>query len=141
MKKILVFGVFDKFHEGHKHFLNQAKAHGDKLVVVVARDEVVRKLKGKMPDWKQDARMEHIRAFDPDAVVVLGDSEPSSYTVLKTHEPDVVCLGYDQSALRHDLEVYMKKGEIAQVKITELKPHKPELYKSSKIAHAGTEES
>ena len=48
MTKVMVFGTFDYLHEGHKDFFRQAKQYGDELVVVVARDETVKQIKGKL---------------------------------------------------------------------------------------------
>lgn len=45
MKKVLAFGTFDGFHRGHLSFLEQAKSHGNYLIVVVARDKTAEKVK------------------------------------------------------------------------------------------------
>ena len=42
----MAFGTFDLLHPGHEHFLKQAKRYGD-LIVVIARDNTVLKVKGK----------------------------------------------------------------------------------------------
>ncbi|OGN28078.1 MAG: hypothetical protein A3A33_04030 [Candidatus Yanofskybacteria bacterium RIFCSPLOWO2_01_FULL_49_25] len=131
--KVLVFGVFDKFHEGHKNFLRQARVHGDALVVVVAPDHIAHELKDKHPQWDEMRRVEHVQAFDPEAEVVLGDDEQGTYEVIHIYEPDLICLGYDQSALKSDLEKKMSQGVIPTIAIIELQPHAPELYKSSLI--------
>src|SRR3989344_2564471 len=47
MKKVLVGGCFDLLHYGHIVFLNEAKKHGDSLVVALESDENVRRLKGE----------------------------------------------------------------------------------------------
>ena len=47
MKKVILFGTFDIFHKGHKNFLEQAQEFGDYLIVVIARDKTVKKIKGK----------------------------------------------------------------------------------------------
>ena len=100
---VMVFGVFDGLHEGHKAFLNFAKEHGQ-LVVVVARDSVVQKLKNKTPKNSQEKRREVIREFLPDAIVVLGDEEQGSYEVIKTYKPDMIVLGFDQQVLAEDVK-------------------------------------
>jgi cytidyltransferase-like protein len=45
--RVVATGVFDIIHAGHAHFLNAAKEHGDELVVIVANDDTVRKMKGE----------------------------------------------------------------------------------------------
>ena len=47
MKKVLVFGTYDIFHKGHEYFLKESKKKGDYLIVVVARDSTVKKIKEK----------------------------------------------------------------------------------------------
>ena len=46
MKKVMVFGTFDIVHMGHIHMFEQAREYGDKLIVIVARDNNVEKIKG-----------------------------------------------------------------------------------------------
>jgi D-beta-D-heptose 7-phosphate kinase/D-beta-D-heptose 1-phosphate adenosyltransferase len=46
MKTVFTNGVFDILHAGHVHFLNTARALGDRLIVAVNTDESVRALKG-----------------------------------------------------------------------------------------------
>ena len=40
-KTIAIFGVFDGIHDGHLFFIREAKKQGNRLVAIVARDEVV----------------------------------------------------------------------------------------------------
>ena len=39
MKLVMCAGTFDIVHPGHLYFFSEAKKLGDKLIVVVARDE------------------------------------------------------------------------------------------------------
>ena len=45
----MVFGSFDLVHKGHVNFLKQAKKLGDELIVVVARDDNIEKVKKRKP--------------------------------------------------------------------------------------------
>ena len=45
MVRVMASGVFDLIHPGHISYLQQARAFGDELVVVVAWDDTVRKNK------------------------------------------------------------------------------------------------
>ena len=144
--KTMIFGVFDGLHEGHKYFIEQARqaisphppltvrggAEGA-IVIVVARDSVVQKLKNKLPQWHELKRMEILKQNYPEATVVLGDEEQGRYNVIEVYKPDVLCLGYDQQALGKDLQGAMERGIVPTLPLVYLKPHKPELYKSSKI--------
>lgn len=44
--KVYVAGAFDLFHVGHLDFLEQARKHGDYLIVGLHTDPVVNKYKG-----------------------------------------------------------------------------------------------
>ena len=57
MKKVMAFGSFDILHDGHKHYLKEAKSFGDYLVVIVARDENIVKFKGKKPKNDENYRL------------------------------------------------------------------------------------
>ncbi|MHA1679090.1 MAG: adenylyltransferase/cytidyltransferase family protein, partial [Promethearchaeota archaeon] len=59
-KKVLCFGTFDILHPGHVSFLKQARKYGNYLVVVVARDENVKKIKGKYPLDNELKRIENL---------------------------------------------------------------------------------
>jgi len=114
-KKVMVFGVFDGLHEGHHAFLRAAKTRGRELVVVVARDEVVRQLKNKTPRHNERERLAAIARADNSARAVLGDPVLGTYGVIKEHKPDIICLGYDQDALAKDLEEKMKSGVLSAI--------------------------
>ena len=58
-KRVVVFGIFDGIHEGHRDFFRQAKEHGDELVVIVGRDSASLKWKGKQPKGRQQEGNSH----------------------------------------------------------------------------------
>ena len=55
-KRVVVFGIFDGVHEGHRSLFRQAKKHGDELVVIVGRDSASLKWKGKRPKHLEETR-------------------------------------------------------------------------------------
>src|SRR6266702_11646 len=95
MKKVLVFGTFDIFHEGYWDFLKQARKHGEFLRVVVARDITVLNVKGRGARYSEQERVVTIKKSGLADEVVLG-SLNDRYEVVREYKPDVVCLGYDQ---------------------------------------------
>ncbi len=131
MKKVLVFGVFDKLHPGHLHFLEQARALGEGLVVVVARDSIVMRLKKKIPLHSEMARIKALNMVQNVSRALLGDAELGTYHVLREEKPDLIALGYDQKNLRLDLEEKMERGFLPKIPLVYLDPHQPEIYKSS----------
>ncbi len=123
-KKGMVFGVFDGLHEGHKNFLQQARALCDELIVVVAQEDAVRALKGHDPRQGLAERMRAIQDFDQKLTVVPGDNETGMWHILDEHDPGRVFLGYDQQGIGDELK---KLG----IPFTYLGAHEPERYKSS----------
>jgi len=72
MKKVMCAGTFDIIHPGHLYYLSEAKKHGDKLVVVVARDNTSEKFKGKKPVHSERERLEAVKMLNIVNEAVLG---------------------------------------------------------------------
>ena len=96
MVRVMASGVFDIIHTGHLSYLEQAKAKGDELVVVVACDETVRKNKHE-PVTPEEMRVRLVSALKPVDRAVLGRSGGDIYSILREIEPDIIVLGYDQT--------------------------------------------
>lgn len=131
-KRVIVFGIFDGVHEGHRDFFRQAKEKGNKLIVVVGRDSVALKLKHRVPRYSERKRLGMVRGDPFVAQAVLGDKALSIYKVIEHLKPDVICLGYDQKELKKDLVAWVKKSP-QKLKICTLKPYKPETFHSSLV--------
>ena len=134
MKKVMAFGSFDILHEGHKHYLMEAKGYGDYLIVVVARDSNILRFKGRKPKNDENYRLEQVRNLDFVDEAVLGDKE-DILKVLDKYRPDIICLGYDQKTinekkLKEELEKRKIKAELVRAK-----PYKENIYKSSLIGN------
>lgn len=131
-KTVLVFGTFDLFHPGHEFFLKVAKKYGDILQVVVARDKTVEEVKGKKPVDDEIRRLFKVQSLDFVDDVILG-SLGDKYRIIEALKPDIIVLGYDQSAFTENLGEELKKRGL-KTKVIRLKESfKPETYKSSKI--------
>lgn len=124
MKKVMVFGVFDGFHDGHRELFKQAKVFGDYLIVVVAQDKIVEQLKGRRPRMNLAQRCELLRAEPAVSEFVAGDSEHGVWEVVKKLKPDIIALGYDQHAMKAGLESHLDEMS-PQPHIVVLKSHKP----------------
>jgi len=122
---VLAFGTFDFLHDGHKFFLSEARKLGGKLYVVVARDSNVLKIKGKLPHFNENKRLEMVSEFDIADKVILG-SEKDMLAVLHKIKPDMIALGFDQKAPEDDI-----KKILPNVKIIRLSDHFPQKFKSS----------
>ncbi len=129
--RVLVFGTFDPLHAGHVRFLRQARILGDSLLVVVARDSVVRNHKGREPFEPELKRLAGVSALPDVDEVILGDAHPERYELLATLNFDVLALGYDQEPDEAAVQKILDKLGKQQVRVVRLKPHQPNLYKSS----------
>lgn len=128
-KRVMAFGTFDYFHAGHEDYLAQAKALGDELIVVVAREDTVNKVKGQKPTHSERQRLKNVANCKHVDRAVLGNSD-DKYKVLKKHQPQIVALGYDQFIFTQKLRPFFIK-EGMDVEIVRLKAFKPEAFKSS----------
>ena len=95
--KTIVFtnGCFDMLHSGHLSLLEQAKSHGDLLIVGVNSDNSVRKLKGEgRPVISESERVSALLALrSVDYVIVFDDETPLE--IITTLNPSVLVKGND----------------------------------------------
>ncbi len=132
MVSVLVFGTFDVIHPGHVHFLKESKKFGDELLVVVARDETVKNLKGKEPLHAENERLKQVSSLDFVDKAILGNKD-DKFKVVEILKPDIICLGYDQESFTHNLQEELLKRNVVSKIIRFDKGHLPHIYKSSKI--------
>lgn len=130
-KKVMCAGTFDIIHPGHLYYLSEAKKHGDKLIVVVARDKTSQKFKGSKPVHNEKERLEAVRMLKIVDKAVLG-KQGNIFDIIREIKPDVICLGYDQSVQKHQLEDELKKRSI-KAEVVRVYAYMPHLYKSSKL--------
>jgi len=92
--KVLIAGNFDVIHPGHIYFITEASKLG-KVTVVVARDETIKKFKGRAPIFDENERkliLENLKMVEK---VILGDQKDFFAPVIKEN-PDIIFLGPDQ---------------------------------------------
>ena len=131
LKKIMVFGTFDILHKGHLHFFKQARKFGLKsfLVVSVARDINVKKIKGTMPEFSERTRLGRVSECKLVNQATLGGKKDFLSHILKIR-PNIIALGYDQVAYTQNLKNILKSKGL-EVIVKRLKSYKPNKYKSS----------
>lgn len=90
-KIVLTQGVWDLIHEGHARYLEEAKKHGDILIVGVDSDELTRQRKGpSRPIVPEDERLRmisHLRSVD---LLTVRNSSDDIGALIRTIEPDVL---------------------------------------------------
>ena len=116
MVRVMASGVFDILHTGHISYLEQAKAMGDELYVVVASDDTVRKRKHE-PITPENMRLKIVSSLKVVDKAFLGNSGGDMYSILETVKPDIIVLGFDQTFDEEQLESDLRsKGYDIRVK-------------------------
>jgi FAD synthetase len=124
----MAFGTFDHLHLGHEYFLKKAKELGDQLIVVVARDSTVLKVKKHKPHQSEIVRKSALEKLGIVDKVILGNAGEDKYLSIREEKPDIIALGYDQKFFIENL-----KNEFNFIKIIRIEPYEPDTYKSSRL--------
>lgn len=133
MKRIMAVGVFDLLHAGHLHYLEQAKALGDHLTVVVAHDDTVRQRKHE-PVTNQDLRRRMVAGLKPvDEVVVGNPPAVPIFDVLPSIQPDVIALGYDQEHAEEAIRASLKDRGFGAIQVVRVEGLSDDLDGTRKI--------
>lgn len=110
-------GCFDVLHVGHLATLEWAAAQGDKLIVVVDSDAMIREVKGpRRPVHPQAIRAEQLTAIRYVDEVWCVDSLEGQAHAIARGEPDIFVKGEDwlergydgplgEALLQHDVEL------------------------------------
>lgn len=134
MTRIMVFGTFGMVHEGHRDFFRQARALAADpvLIVSVARDSAVKRVKGAAPRRGEIERLALVQRQELVDEAVLGD-ESGYMDHIRAAAPEIIALGYDQRGEYVDrLERDLSEARL-DVRIVRLQPFKPEIFKTSKL--------
>ncbi|MBI5731800.1 MAG: FAD synthase [Candidatus Magasanikbacteria bacterium] len=129
--KVLLFGTFDILHQGHENLFKQARKYGGELIVCLARDATVRKIKKRPPFFKEKIRFLNLKKTGWVERIFLGDRK-DYYRSLRKIKPDIICVGYDQKFFVAGLKAELEKLGL-NTKIVRLEPFKPNQLKSSKM--------
>jgi cytidyltransferase-like protein len=128
---VLVGGVFDLIHPGHIHTLKAAKAEGDVLVVVVARQSTAQKIKKYRKIYHDEKlRRDLVTSLNFVDLALIG-KEGTLYDTVEYVKPNVIALGYDQAHSEKDIAENCKKRNL-NVQVLRLSTPIPGS-KSSKI--------
>ena len=119
VKKVVAMGSFDILHCGHIAYLKSAKKLGDYLIVIVARNSNIKKIKGREPVFDEKARIEMINSLKMVDKAVIGN-KGDMYKILKEIRPDIIALGYDQQVninlLKKKLNKFGLKTTIVRIR-------------------------
>ena len=133
MTRIMAVGVFDLLHAGHLHYLEQAKALGDHLTVVVAHDDTVRKRKHE-PVTGQELRRRMIEGLKPvDQAIIGNPPEVPIFDILPQVNPDIIALGYDQEHAVDKIQTKLDDAGLGQIKVCRVEGLSDDLDGTRKI--------
>jgi len=91
LKIVLTQGTYDMVHIGHARYFEEAKRHGDLLVVGVDSDKKVRARKGPdRPLVPQTERLEMVTHLRPVDIVTLKELRMPKWHLIKTVRPDIL---------------------------------------------------
>ena len=90
-------GCFDLLHAGHVAYLEEARSHGDFLVVGVNSDESVRSIKGPLRPINSEASRASVLVGLESVDYVVMFHEPTPLHIIESLEPDCLVKGADWS--------------------------------------------
>ena len=117
MVRVMAVGVFDLLHAGHLHYLEEAKALGEHLTVVIAHDDTVRMRKHE-PVTNHDLRRRMVAGLKPvDHAIVGNPPTLPMYEILPLVEPDIIALGYDQEHAEAAIRAGLDERGFSEIKL------------------------
>ncbi len=109
MVRVLATGTFDILHPGHLRYLSEARALGDELYVILARDSMIKhKPKPIVPETQRLAMVTALHIVDK---AMLG-SERDIFEPLREIKPDIIALGKNQFFNDKELQVKLNASGI-----------------------------
>lgn len=95
MKKVITYGTYDLFHEGHYRLLQRAKELGDYLIVGVTSEEYD-KTRGKLGVVDSlVTRIENVKKTGFADEIIVEESPGQKFTDIKKHNVDIFTVGSD----------------------------------------------
>mgnify|MGYP001178947012 FL=1 len=131
--RVMAVGVFDLLHAGHLHYLEQAKALGDHLTVVVAHDDTVR-IRKHEPVTNHDLRRRMVEGLKPVDEAIVGNSpDVSIFEILPVVNPEIIALGYDQEHAEDSIRQKLNDLGYGAIKVTRVEGLSDDLDGTRKI--------
>ncbi|MEM0233006.1 MAG: DUF357 domain-containing protein [Candidatus Nezhaarchaeales archaeon] len=118
-RRVMVAGVFDIVHPGHIYLISKAAELGD-VIVVVARDSTVERLKGRRPVIPEGQRLEVVKNIKGVSEAVLGKEGEDMLKIVEELKPNVILLGpnqnFNEEKLKRDLELRGLKVDVIRLR-------------------------
>lgn len=95
MKKVITYGTFDLFHEGHYNILKRAKALGDYLIVGITTEHYdLQRGKLNVVDTLME-RIEHVKQSGLADEIIIEDHEEQKQEDIQKMNVDIFAIGSD----------------------------------------------
>ncbi len=106
MKKVITYGTFDMFHEGHYNILKRAKALGDWLIVGVTTDNFDLE-RGKMNTFNNVMeRIEAVRSTGLADQIIIEEYKGQKIDDIQKYDVDIFTVGSDWTGYFDYLKEY-----------------------------------
>ncbi|MBD3244716.1 MAG: DUF120 domain-containing protein [Candidatus Moranbacteria bacterium] len=116
--KVICSGTFNFIHLGHVFFLKTARNLGDSLTIILTHDK--NNLKKNALNIQK--RIQNLKNLKIKAEIVEGEKD-NYQKLLNKINPDLICLGYDQT-LPPQLQNFVEKKQIKIKQLPKLKNYK-----------------
>ena len=125
--KLFLAGTFDPLHIGHQWLLWNATKIADEVVVIIATDKMVRKIRGREPFSPAKERLARLQQENLSHTKIrLGREDGNFLQTLREESPDILLLGFDQHANEEEIQ-----KEFPSLEIRRSEKYFPEFFKSS----------
>lgn len=142
-KVVLVLGVYDGIHINHKRYLEDAKQHGDILVVGVDTDELTRARKGKsrpiVPELERLEMLTAMRCVDIVTLKTLLLTEEDPGYLCKALRPDVYVTSHSTKDLPEEQKRDIER-HVGRIVTLEPKGEESTTSRINKMVMTGAEE-
>lgn len=95
MKRVITYGTFDLFHNGHVNLLRRAKDLGDYLIVAISTDEFNLNEKSKVCYFPYEVRRQIVEAIRYVDLVIPEESWDQKRIDVARYDVDVFTIGDD----------------------------------------------
>jgi len=128
VRKVLVAGTWDIIHPGHIALLSKAKEIGQ-VIVIVARDSTVKRIKGREPIIPENQRLMVIKNLKQVDEAFLGYEGEDLMRVVLNIKPDIILLGPNQPISENEIRKRLDQEGLKHIQIIRLR----ELYEEYKF--------